>query len=47
MRALADAVIVTPTVVKVSPAPAQQIIGNLSEEQEVLRALGLPQGDFN
>jgi circadian clock protein KaiB len=47
MRALADAVIVTPTVVKVSPAPAQQIIGNLSEEEEVLRALGLPQGDFN
>ena len=43
LRALADAVLVTPTVVKVSPAPEQQIIGNLSEEEEVLRALGLPQ----
>ena len=43
LRALADAILVTPTVVKVSPAPEQQIIGNLSEEDEVLRALGLPQ----
>ena len=43
LRALAAAIFVTPTVVKVSPAPEQQIIGNLSEEEEVLRALGLPQ----
>ena len=43
MRALAEAVLVTPTLIKVSPAPEQQIIGNLSEEEEVLRALGLPQ----
>jgi circadian clock protein KaiB len=43
LRALAEAILVTPTVVKVSPAPEQQIIGNLSEEEEVLRALGLPQ----
>jgi circadian clock protein KaiB len=43
LRALADAILVTPTVVKVSPAPELQIIGNLSEEEEVLRALGLPQ----
>ena len=43
MRALADAILVTPTVVKLSPAPELQIIGNLSEEEEVLRALGLPQ----
>ena len=43
LRALADAVLVTPTVVKLSPAPELQIIGNLSEEEEVLRALGLPQ----
>jgi circadian clock protein KaiB len=42
LRALADAILVTPTVVKVSPAPRQQIIGNLSEEAELLRALGLP-----
>ena len=43
MRALAEAILVTPTLVKVSPAPEQQIIGDLSEEAEVLRALGLPQ----
>ena len=42
-RALAEAILVTPTLVKVSPAPEQQIIGNLSDEDEVLRALGLPQ----
>lgn len=43
LRALADGIVVTPMVVKVSPAPEQQIIGDLSQEQEVLRALGLPQ----
>ena len=43
LRALEEVILVTPTVVKVSPAPVQQIIGNLSEEAEVLRALGLPQ----
>ena len=43
LRALEEAIFVTPTVVKVSPSPEQQIIGNLSEEEEVLRALGLPQ----
>lgn len=43
--ALAEGIFVTPTVVKLSPAPTQQIIGDLSEEEEVLRALGLPQKD--
>jgi len=46
LRALAEAILVTPTVVKISPAPEQQIIGNLSEEEEVLRALGLPQKEI-
>jgi circadian clock protein KaiB len=46
MRALAEAVLVTPTVVKISPLPEQQIIGDLSEEEEVLRALGLPQKEI-
>lgn len=45
LRALDEVILVTPTVVKVSPAPTQQIIGNLSEEAEVLRALGLPQNE--
>jgi circadian clock protein KaiB len=43
LRALADGVVVTPTLLKLSPAPDEQIIGNLSEEAEILRALGLPQ----
>lgn len=45
MRALGEAILVTPTVVKVSPAPELQIIGDLSDEEEVLRALGLPQNE--
>ena len=43
LRALEEVILVTPTVVRVSPAPMQRIIGNLSQEAEVLRALGLPQ----
>ena len=42
LRALAEAILVTPTVVKLSPLPEQQIIGDLSEEEAVLLALGLP-----
>jgi circadian clock protein KaiB len=45
LRALAEAILVTPTLVKISPAPELQIIGNLSDEAEVLLALGLPQKD--
>ena len=45
VRALAEAILVTPTVVKISPLPEQQIIGDLSEEEAVLRALGLPQNE--
>jgi circadian clock protein KaiB len=43
LRALADIILVTPTLVMISPTPVLQIIGNLSDEKEVLRALGLPQ----
>lgn len=43
LRALAEAIVVTPMVVKVSPGPEIQIIGDLSDEEEVLWALGLPQ----
>ena len=45
LRALAEGIVVTPTVVRISPAPQMQIIGNLSDEEEVLRALGLPQNE--
>jgi circadian clock protein KaiB len=39
-EALADGVIVTPTLLKVLPAPAQRVIGNLSDTQAVLDTLG-------
>ena len=43
-RALADGVLVTPSLAKVSPAPASHVIGNLSDTGSVLAALGLPAG---
>jgi circadian clock protein KaiB len=39
-RALADGIIVTPTLLKLSPAPVQKVIGNLSDTTQVLLALG-------
>lgn len=38
-RALADEIIVTPTLLKLSPLPAARLIGNLSDTQQVLVAL--------
>ena len=40
-RALDDRVMLTPLLVKVSPAPTRRIVGNLSQRQELRRALGL------
>ena len=41
-RALADRILMTPTLVKLAPAPApRRIVGTLSEAQLVLQALGL------
>jgi circadian clock protein KaiB len=40
-RAVRDRVFVTPMLVKVSPAPAQYFIGDLSETDSVLLALGI------
>lgn len=40
-RALDDAVMLTPTLVKLSPKPVRRIIGNLSDSQAVLDACGL------
>jgi len=45
-RALVDGVIVTPSLAKVSPAPASHVIGNLSDTGSVLAALGLPAGEM-
>lgn len=39
-RALADGIIVTPTLLKVAPLPARKIIGNLADKTQVLLALG-------
>lgn len=44
-RALADGVLVTPSLAKVSPSPTSRVIGNLSDTHSVLAALGLPAGD--
>jgi circadian clock protein KaiB len=43
-RALADGVVVTPSLAKVSPGPASNVIGNLSDTGNVLAALGLHAG---
>ena len=40
-RALADAVFMTPTLVKLAPLPERTIVGTLSQTQTVLQALGL------
>ena len=41
MRALADGVLMTPTLIRVSPLPTRRIVGTLSQTQLVLDALGL------
>lgn len=40
-RALADGILVTPSLAKISPSPVARIIGNLSNTASVLLALGL------
>jgi len=41
LRALADGILVTPSLAKLSPSPAAKIIGNLSDKESVLQALGI------
>ena len=41
LRALADGILVTPSLAKLSPSPAANIVGNLSDKSSVLRALGI------
>jgi len=38
-RALADGIIVTPTLLRLTPLPVQRVIGNLSDTNQVLLAL--------
>jgi len=40
-RAMADGVLVTPSLTKISPVPVAQVIGNLSDRPRVLQALGI------
>jgi circadian clock protein KaiB len=40
-RALADAIYMTPTLIKYAPLPLTRIVGTLSQKQAVLLALGL------
>jgi len=40
-RALADGVLITPTLIKLSPTPAAKVVGNLSQKSAVLAALGV------
>ena len=44
LQAVGDGVLVTPTLVKLSPPPKVKIIGNLSEINKVIRTLGLDGG---
>ena len=39
LRALADGILVTPTLLKLLPLPVQRVIGNLSDTNQVLLAL--------
>jgi circadian clock protein KaiB len=40
-RALADGILMTPALVKLTPSPVRTIVGTLSQKQTVLEALGL------
>jgi circadian clock protein KaiB len=39
LQALADGIIVTPTLIKLLPLPVQRVIGNLSDTNQVLLTL--------
>ena len=47
LRALSDGIIVTPTLVRVSPLPSRQIVGDLHDTEAVLQTLGLPESGKN
>lgn len=40
-RALVDEIFMTPTLVKLTPAPTQKVVGTLSQTETVLQALGM------
>lgn len=40
-RAMNAGILVTPTLIKLSPPPVEQIVGNLSDTEKVLLAIGI------
>ncbi len=40
LRALEDGIVVTPTLVRLLPKPARKVIGTLSDQKQVVLALG-------
>jgi circadian clock protein KaiB len=40
-RALADGIRMTPTLVKLAPGPVRRMVGNLTDTDRVMQALGL------
>jgi circadian clock protein KaiB len=40
LQAMADGIIVTPTLIKLFPQPVQRIVGNLSDTNQLLLTLG-------
>jgi circadian clock protein KaiB len=40
-RAMAEGIVVTPSLAKLSPSPVARIVGNLSDKAKVLLALGI------
>lgn len=43
--ALADGVLMTPTLLKLAPSPVRRIVGTLSQKEPLLHALGLMMAD--
>lgn len=41
LRALADGILVTPSLAKIAPSPGSRIVGNLGDRSNVLQALGI------
>jgi len=41
LRALADGILVTPSLSKIAPSPTAKVVGNLSDRGNVLQALGI------
>ena len=46
-RALVDGIFMTPTLIKLAPAPTRMIVGTLSKAQPVIQALGLSGCEMN